>query len=123
MPNELVVLASATIQTLIFSIAVPTLVGLEGIQYVLANPRYLGLIALASLGIAGNLFLYYYAMKRAPMWAVRVLALISLPATVAGDYLILNEPITTNAVQGMLLVMAGAVIVIQAGRRQRKSEK
>jgi drug/metabolite transporter (DMT)-like permease len=118
-PNELVILASATVQTAIFSIAVPTLIGLEGARFVLANPRYLGLVALASLGVAGNLFLYYYAMKRAPMWAVRVLALISLPAAVAGDYFLLGEPITDNAVQGMALVIVGAVIVIQAGRRSR----
>ena len=116
-PNELVILASATVQTTIFTIAVPLLIGLEGARFVIANPQYLGLVALASLGIAGNLFLYYYAMKRAPMWAVRVLALIALPAAVAGDYFLLNEPITMNAVQGMGLVIIGALIVIQAGRR------
>ena len=117
-PNELVILASATVQTIIFSIAVPALVGLDGARHVLANPRLIGLVALASLGIAGNLFLYYYAMKRAPMWAVRVLALISLPAAVAGDYFVLGQPITMDAVQGMGLVIAGALIVIQAGRRR-----
>lgn len=116
-PNELAILASATVQTIIFSIVVPSLVGVEGARFVLENPRYLGLIALASLGISGNLFLYYYAMKRAPMWAVRVLALIALPVAVAGDYFVLGEPITMNAVQGMALVIIGAIIVIQAGRR------
>jgi drug/metabolite transporter (DMT)-like permease len=119
-PNEMVILASATVQTVIFSIAVPSLVGLDGARYVLANPGALGLVALAALAIVGNLFLYYYAMKRAPMWAVRVLFLISLPAAVAGDYLVLGEPITTNAIQGMLLVMLGAVLVVLSGRRRAK---
>ena len=89
-PNELVILASATVQTIIFSIAVPTLVGMDGLQYILQNPRYLVLVGFAAVGVSGNLFLYYYAMKRAPMWAVRVLALISLPAAVAGDYFVLG---------------------------------
>ncbi|MFO8080136.1 MAG: DMT family transporter [Armatimonadota bacterium] len=121
-PNEMVVLASATVQTAIFSVVVPVFVGLEGVRFVLANPQYLGLIALASVSIAGNLFLYYYAMKRAPMWAVRVLALISLPSAVAADYLILGEPITMNAVQGMVLVIIGALIIIQSGRRRGKTK-
>jgi len=116
-PNEMVILASATVQTTIFTIVVPLLVGFQGARFLLAHPQYFGLVALASLGIAGNLFLYYYAMKRAPMWAVRVLALIALPAAVAGDYFVLHEPITPIAVQGMGLVMLGALIVIQAGRR------
>ncbi len=117
-PNELVILASATVQTIVFSIAVPAFVGLDGARYVLAHPHAMRLVALASLGIAGNLFLYYYAMKRAPMWAVRVLALVALPAAVAGDYFVLGQPITTDAVQGMGLVIAGALIVIHAGRRR-----
>ncbi|MGI5819305.1 MAG: DMT family transporter [Armatimonadota bacterium] len=121
-PNEMAILASATVQTVIFTIVVPTFVGLEGARFVLANPHYLGLVALASLGIAGNLFLYYYAMKRAPMWAVRVLALIALPTAVAGDYLILGQPITMNAVQGMALVIVGALIVIQSGRRPVRTQ-
>ncbi|MFP4249512.1 MAG: DMT family transporter [Armatimonadota bacterium] len=120
-PNEMAVLASATVQTVIFSVVVPVFIGLEGVRFVLANPQYLGLIALASVSIAGNLFLYYYAMKRAPMWAVRVLALISLPSAVVADYLILGEPITMNAVQGMVLVIIGALIIIQSGRRRGKT--
>ncbi len=117
-PNELVILASATVQTTVFTIVVPAFVGLDGARHVLTHPHLIGLVALASLGIVGNLFLYYYAMKRAPMWAVRVLALVALPAVVAGDYFVLGQPITPDAVQGMGLVIAGALIVIHAGRRR-----
>ncbi len=119
-PNEMVILASATIQMTIFSIAVPVFVGLDGVSHVLTHPHLIGLFALATLGIASNLFLYYYAMKRAPMWAVRVLALVALPAAVAGDYLLLGEPVRMHAMQGMLLVLAGALLVIQSGRRRAK---
>jgi len=121
-PNEMVILASATVQTAIFSIVVPAFVGLDGARYVLAHPHLLALVAIASLGIAGNLFLYYYAMKRAPMWSVRVLALVALPAAVAGDYLVLAQPVTPEAIQGMGLVIAGALIVIHAGRRRRNGD-
>ncbi|MFW5867365.1 MAG: DMT family transporter [Armatimonadota bacterium] len=121
-PNEMAVLASATVQATIFSIAVPLLVGLEGVRFLIANPQYFGLVALASFGIASNLFLYYYAMKRAPMWAVRVLALIALPVAVVGDYYLLHEPITPNAMQGMGLVIIGALIIIHAGRRANEDD-
>ena len=118
-PNEMLILVSSTTQVAIFSIAVPIFVGLDGVHHVLASPHLLGLVAMASLCIAGNLFLYYYAMKRAPMWAVRVLALVALPAAVAGDYLVLAAPITIHAVQGMVLVLAGALLVIGTGRREK----
>ncbi len=118
-PNEMVILASATVQTVVFSIAVPTLVGVEGTRAALGNARLIGVVVLGSGCIATNLFLYYYAMKRVPMWAARVLALIALPAAVTGDYFVLGEPISVNAIQGMLLVMAGAVLVVQSGRTTR----
>ncbi|MGC9320098.1 MAG: DMT family transporter [Armatimonadota bacterium] len=122
-PNEMVILASATVQTIVFSIAVPTLVGLKGVVAVLHSPRLIGLVILGAASIAVNLFLYYYAMKRAPMWAVRMLALVALPSAVIGDYLILHQPITMNAVQGMLLVMAGAAMIILPSRRARSPDE
>ncbi|MEA3403587.1 MAG: DMT family transporter [Armatimonadota bacterium] len=122
-PNEMVILASATVQTIVFSIAVPTLVGLDGAVAVLHSPRLIGLVILGATAIATNLFLYYYAMKRAPMWAVRMLALVALPSAVIGDYLILHQPITMNAIQGMLLVMAGATMIILPGREPSGAEE
>jgi len=89
----------------------------------LASPPLIGLIALAAATIVANLFLYYYAMKRAPMWAVRVLALVAIPTAVAGDYFVLGAPITMNAVQGMLLVIIGALVIIQAGRGRATAEQ
>ena len=117
-PNELLILASATVQSIVFTSAGAAFVGGDGARAVLADPRLIGLVMLAALAISGNLFLYYYAMKRAPMWAVRILALVAMPAAVAGDYFVLGQPITPEAVQGMGLVMAGAMIVIHAGRRR-----
>lgn len=121
--NEMAILASAVVQTVIFSVVVPVFVGLDGLRHVLAHPPLIGLIALAAATIVANLFLYYYAMKRAPMWAVRVLALVAIPTAVAGDYFVLGAPITMNAVQGMLLVIIGALVIIQAGRGRATAEQ
>jgi drug/metabolite transporter (DMT)-like permease len=46
-----------------------------------------------------------------------------MPAAVAGDYFVLGQPITPEAVQGMGLVMAGAMIVIHAGRRRNGDDE
>ena len=115
-PNELVILASATVQTTVFSIAVPAFVGLDGVRAALADPRLLGLVALAALVITANLFSYYYAMKRVPMWAARMLALLAPPVAVVADYLVLGTPVSAGALQGLALVLAGATLVILSGR-------
>lgn len=115
--NELVILASAVVQTVIYSLLVPLLVGLEGVRAALADPRLLGLVALAAAMIAANLFTYYYAMKRVPMWAARMLALLAPPVAVLADYFVLDTPVTAAAMQGLLLVLGGAALVIVSGRQ------
>ncbi len=115
-PNEMVILASATVQTTVFSIAVPTLIGLDGVRAALADPRLLGLVALAALVITANLFSYYYAMKRVPMWAARMLALLAPPVAVVADHFVLGTPVTAGAMQGLALVLLGATLVIVSGR-------
>ncbi len=115
-PNEMVILASATVQTTVFSIAVPLFVGLDGVRMALADPRLLGLVALAVAVITANLFSYYYAMKRVPMWAARMLALLAPPVAVVADHFILGAPITAAALQGLTLVLVGATLVILSGR-------
>jgi len=114
--NELVILASAVVQTVIYSLAVPVFIGLEGVRAALADPRLVSLVALAAVVIAGNLFAYYYAMKRVPMWAARMLALLAPPVAVLADYLVLGTPVTVPALQGLLLVLGGAALVIVSGR-------
>ncbi len=122
-PNELVILASATVQTVVYSMAVPAFIGLDGVRAALAEPRLLGLVALMSVIIAGNLFAYYYAMKRVPMWAARMLALLAPAVAVVADYAILGTPITANAVQGLLLVMGGATLVILSSRGDNGAQR
>jgi drug/metabolite transporter (DMT)-like permease len=125
-PNELAILASATVQTVIFSVLVPATGGLHGVRQVLAEPRVLGLVALGSVIIPMNLFAYYYAMKRAPMWSVRILALTGPPVSALADYFILRAPVTAAHLQGLAAVLVGAPLVIlsagAAGNKAAASE-
>lgn len=118
-PNEMVILASATVQMVVFSTIVPLTGDVEGVLTALHDPQILALVAAGALCIGGNLFLYYYAMKRVPMWAVRILALVALPAAVLGDHFLLGQPVTASAIEGMLLVMLGATLVVLSGRAAR----
>ncbi len=122
-PNELVILASATVQTIVYSIAVPTFIGLDGVLTALADPSLLGLVVLAAVVITANLFTYYYAMKRVPMWAARMLALLAPPVAAVADHFVLGTPITPEAVQGLLLVLAGAMLVILSGRGGNETQR
>jgi len=114
--NELVILFSATIQTALYSVLVPVFVGLEGVREALTRPDVLLLVALGAFGIFANLFLYYYAMKRVPMWSVRILVLSGPPVAMVADYLLLGSPITAAGVQGLTAVLIGAAMVILSGR-------
>lgn len=115
--NELVIVSSAAVQTVLYSLAVPVLIGLHGVRASFADPPLLRLVALAGLLIAANLFTYYYAMKRVPMWAARMLALLAPPVAVLADYLVLGTPVTGAALQGLVLVLGGAALVIVSGRQ------
>ena len=115
--NELVILFSATVQTIIYSLVVPVFAGLDGVRAALARPDIVVLVALGAVAIFGNLFLYYYAMKRAPMWAVRILVLTGPPVAMIADHFLLNSPITAAGVQGLVAVLIGATMVIMSERR------
>ena len=76
-------------------------------------------MALGAFGIFVNLFVYYYAMKRVPMWSVRILVLTGPPVAMIADYLLLGSPITAAGVQGLTAVLIGATLVILGGRERR----
>lgn len=115
-PNELVILFSATIQTVVFAVLVPAFAGLSGVRSVLARPEVLLLVGLGGISIFSSLFLYYYAMKRVPMWSVRILALAGPPTAMLGDHFILGAPVTAAGLQGLTAVLIGATMVILSGK-------
>ncbi len=116
--DDLIILFSATTQTIVFSVVVPGFVGFGWVAGLLARPDVLWLVALGSAAIAANLFTYYFAMKRAPMWTVRILALIGPPVAMVADHFLLGTPITAAGVQGLTAVMIGATMVILSGRER-----
>ncbi len=120
-PNELVILASATVQTIVFSGIVPGTGKLHEVSAALGNPALLGLVALGSVIIAAQLFAYYYAMKRAPMWAVRILALTGVPVATLLDRFALHSRVTSAQLEGLVAVLLGAVLVILSGRESADS--
>jgi drug/metabolite transporter (DMT)-like permease len=58
---------------------------------------------------------YYFAMKRIPMWTVRLLGLVTPAAALLADHFWLKSPITTGQLLGLVLVTAGSAVVITAG--------
>jgi len=120
-PNELVILASATVQTIVFSVIVPGTGKLHEVSAALGDTGLLGLAALGSVIIAAQLFAYYYAMKRAPMWAVRILALTGVPVATLLDRFALHSRVTSAQLEGLVAVLLGAVLVILSGRERANS--
>jgi len=121
LPNELVILASGTVQVMLFSLVVPATGGLPEAHEALRQPPLLGLVGLGSVFIFGQLFFYYYAMKRAPMWAVRILALTGVPAATLLDHYMLQARVTSAQLEGLVAALVGAALVILSGRQDAES--
>jgi len=120
-PNELIILGSMTVQLVVFSIAVPSAGLLGEVRAMAVAPLVIGLVALGSVVWGVRLVVYYYALKRAPMWAVRMLTLTGLPVATLADLLVLRLPVTGEHVIGLIAAMAGAALVILAERGDRRS--
>jgi drug/metabolite transporter (DMT)-like permease len=82
-------------------------------------PLVAGLVLLGSVVWGTRLVVYYFALKRAPMWAVRMLTLSGLPVATLADLLVLRAPVTGGHIAGLAAAMGGAVLVILAERGQR----
>ncbi|MGD9495563.1 MAG: DMT family transporter [Armatimonadota bacterium] len=121
-PNELIILGSVTVQIVVFSLAAPATGALPGVARLVAMPGLLALVALGSLVWGSRLLLYYYALKRAPVWAVRMLALTGLPVATLADLLVLHMPVTWAHVQGLLAAGGGAMLVIVSSRAEGGGE-
>lgn len=115
-PNELIILGSMAVQLVVFGIWIGAAGLAPEAQALLALPVLTGLVALASVVWGTNLVLYYYALKRAPMWAVRMLTLSGLPVATLMDLWVLRAPVTWGHVSGLIAAMLGAALVILAER-------
>jgi len=118
-PNELIILGSMAVQLTVFSVVVPSAGMLPEVRALASVPFLIGLVALGSVIWGVRLVVYYFALKRAPMWAVRMLTLTGLPVATLADLLVLHAPVTAGHVLGLLAAVAGAALVILAERGQR----
>ncbi|MGD9518451.1 MAG: DMT family transporter [Armatimonadota bacterium] len=116
-----VVLASAVVQCTVFA---PLLWATDQWHYVLEAARdphlCLGVVGVSIL-ITVGLYLYYFAMKRAPMTNVRMLYLSSSGFAMITDYLWLGAAISASQIAGLLAVMLGAALVIHGTPQQPDS--
>ncbi|MFO8080137.1 MAG: DMT family transporter [Armatimonadota bacterium] len=118
-PNELIILGSMAVQLVVFSVAVPSAGMLSEVWALRQAPLVAGLVALGSVVWGVRLIVYYFALKRAPMWAVRMLTLSGLPVATLADLLVLRAPVTGGHITGLVAAMGGAALVILAERGQR----
>lgn len=122
-PNELIILGSMTVQLVVYSIAVPASGALPAVRELFAMPSLLVLVALGSIIWGARLLLYYFAMKRAPMWAVRMLTLSGLPIATLADVLVLRAPVTWAHADGLVAAVAGAAMVILSANHERRETR
>lgn len=124
-PNELIIVGSMVVQLVVFSVMVPATGLLPEVARLLEAPLLIGLVVAGSIAWGTRLLLYYYALKRAPVWAVMMLTLTGLPVATLADLLVLRAPVTLAHIEGLIAVTAGAVLVISAagGRAARESAR
>lgn len=117
-PSELIILGSMAVQLVVFSIAAPSAGLLPEVWALRGAPMVAGLVVLGSVVWGVRLIVYYFALKRAPMWAVRMLTLSGLPVATLADLLVLRAPVTGAHMVGLVAAMGGAALVILAERGQ-----
>ena len=112
-PPEVTSLASATVQALVFP---PLLVATghwhEAIRAAMSPQVRVQVLGL-SLLIAAGLYLYYFAMKRAPMTNIRIIYLSTPAFAMLADHFWLGAAVTAWQIAGLVAVMAGATLVIR----------
>ncbi len=111
-PSELIMLGSMTVQIVVFSVAVPSSGALPTVAELFTRPNLFALVLAGSVVWFVRLWLYYYAMKASPMWAVRMLTLSGLPVATLGDLLVLRAPVTWAHLEGLIAGIGGAAMVI-----------
>ncbi len=112
-PPEVTSFASATVQSLVFPpILLATGQWQETIEAALDPGLRVQILGLSLLIVAG-LYLYYFAMKRAPMTNIRMIYLTTPAFAMLADHFWLGAVVTPSQLAGLIAVMAGAAMVIR----------
>ena len=78
--------------------------------------RYGWLIALGGLGQTGIYFFYYRNLKHFEVWLVKLYLLLMPVLSCFIGVFFLHEELTTKKLLGILVVLAGAAVILQRGR-------
>ncbi|NPV46276.1 MAG: DMT family transporter [Armatimonadetes bacterium] len=112
--NSLTALANVTCQVMVLGPLIVLGGQLTGLGEALTSPRTAVLLGLGGFIVTWMLTTYYYAMKRVPMWTVRLLGLVTPAAALLADYFWLRSAISGGQLLGLVLVTAGSALVIIA---------
>ena len=78
--------------------------------------RWGWLIALGGLGQTGIYFFYYRNLKHFEVWLVKLYLLLMPVLSCFIGVFFLNEELTAKKLLGILVVLAGAAVILQRGR-------
>lgn len=113
--NFLTALVNVACQAAAFAVLLPLTGQWAGLAASLRNGQQLLLVLAGGAIITWMLTTYYFAMKRIPMWTVRLLGLVTPAAALLADHLWLKSVVTVGQLLGLGLVTLGSAAVIIAG--------
>ena len=80
------------------------------------SPAFWALIALGGLAQTGIYFFYYRNLKHFEVWLVKLYLLLMPVLSCFIGVFFLNEDLTVKKLLGILVVLAGAAVILQRGR-------
>ena len=80
------------------------------------TPGFWGLVALGGLAQTGIYFFYYRNLKHFEVWIVKLYLLLMPVLSCFIGVFFLNEELTTKKLLGILIVLAGAAVILMRGR-------
>ncbi|MFP3904658.1 MAG: DMT family transporter [Armatimonadota bacterium] len=121
-PAELPAIASCICQTVVFSCVLGFSGRIPETVAAVQNPRVAVESLIGGVFMVLLLVLYYFAMKRIPVWLCRILTLFSTVVAMLGDHFWLGSDITVGQLAGFAGVIGGAVLVVLASRGSRPDQ-
>ena len=84
------------------------------------GPGFLALVALGGLAQTGIYFFYYRNLRHFEVWLVKLYLLLMPVLSCFIGVFFLNESLTVKKMLGILIVLAGAAVILQRGRINRE---
>ena len=80
------------------------------------GPAFWALVVLGGLAQTGIYFFYYRNLRHFEVWLVKLYLLLMPVMSCFIGVFFLNEELTVKKLLGMLVVLAGAAVILQRGR-------